>query len=549
MHAEVLIVPQGSSAPMGERKHIDATRPERLQRVCRAQQLPLPVLLLRLTTDAAIEETTDGYFQLRTVLILGLGNAADAIEILSIGYILAVYEDKEGTLTRAEQSVLAAAIFAGMFVGGICFGALSDQIGRRKSLLYSLLVNALFALLSSVSPNIYALIVFRIGGTVPAMFTLCSEHVPVNRRGFYVTIVASYWMVGSVFTAGLAWFMLGDADSHYSWRSFAAIVSMPAFVCWYLTYRYVPESAQYFARRRQFSDAEAIVNHIHLINGNGEGRGKDKNAFVHEATGLLSPFEGSATPDASYSTSIESDYHGMVRGASEKTLADTYRSLFDPILRTTTISLLMSWFCLSFGSYGLATWITVLFKRIGLSDPFANAFIYAAANLPGNLLSAFFMDKLGGRKILAMSMLLSAACAAGFAYVSAGDDEDVDTTTTVLIVLLASGFNAFSTSGWNAIDLMSAESFPTDVRTTGMGLLSASGRTGSVIAQFINGYLVGPPPHITLLLTVTATMMLLGSISSVLVRDYNGKTLPASVEAMRSGKEAKLTEFVRIDKH
>lgn len=81
----------------------------------------------------AIERTTDGYFQMRTVLyvarhlhmwlcilyqrangtcvcmhnrILGLGNAADAIEILSIGYILAVYEDKEGSLTRTQQSTL-----------------------------------------------------------------------------------------------------------------------------------------------------------------------------------------------------------------------------------------------------------------------------------------------------------------------------------------------------------------------------------------------------------------------------------------------------------
>lgn len=151
------------------------------------------------------------------------------------------------------------------------------------------------------------------------------------------------------------------------------------------------------------------------------------------------------------------------------------------------------------------------------------------------LYSAFLMDRLGGRKILAISMLLSAACAAGFAYVSSGGEVGVTATTTtaVLIVLLASGFNAFSTSGWNAIDLMSAESFPTDVRTTGMGLLSASGRTGSVVAQFINGYLVGPPPHITLLLAVTASMMLLGAMSSVLVRDYNGKTLPASVEQMR----------------
>lgn len=321
--------------------------------------------------------------------------------------------------------VLAAAIFAGMFVGGIFFGVLSDQIGRRRSLLYSLLINALFALLSSISPNIYALILFRtcagigasqalslttswglfynvgmtlnyppplamcvlgIGGTVPAMFTLCTEHVPVHRRGFYVTIVASYWMVGSIFTAGLAWLMLGDPNSPYSWRLFAAVVSIPAFVCWYLTYRFVPESAQYFARRRQFSDAEEVVNHIHFMNGS------TVNTAANEATGLLSPFE---TNSGFYPDIVEKSYAGNSTNSStksveqnemDKTLLESYRSLFDPILRVTTLSLLMSWFCLSFGSYGLATWITVLFKRIGLADPFANAFIYAAANLPGNLL-------------------------------------------------------------------------------------------------------------------------------------------------------------------
>lgn len=417
--------------------------------------------------------------------ILGLGNAADAIEILSIGYILAVYEDKEGTLTRAQQSTtlrcsisflpmqcsqtrltkpMRCCFFCFRCIGGgnfcwyVCgrhllrhperpnwppqeFAVLAARecafraavVGVAEYLcahrvsnvrwsrwvafsFFAVPVGRIHSHNLTTSPRFTAISTERmagIGGTVPAMFTLCSEHVPVNRRGFYVTIVASYWMVvgafplcltdnplaamclthicllflteyiqGSVFTAGLAWFMLGDPESHYSWRAFAAIVSLPAFICWFLTYRYVPESAQYFARRRQFSDAEDVVSQIHFINGNGMF-GSDRNA--HEATGLLSPFETSTnTQEPSqrfYSASVESDDE-----AEQKTLAESYRSLFAPILRVTTISLLLSWFCLSFGSYGLATWITVLFKRIGLSDPFANAFIYAAANLPGNLL-------------------------------------------------------------------------------------------------------------------------------------------------------------------
>ncbi|KAF4316447.1 hypothetical protein BBO99_00006170 [Phytophthora kernoviae] len=278
-------------------------------------------MLMRLQRlQLAIANTRDGFFQIRTVLILGLGNAADAIEILSIGYILAVYEDMEGVvLSRTQQT-----IFAGMLTGGLLFGSLSDQIGRRKSLLYSLMLNGVFALMSALAPNAYALITFR------------------------------------------------------------------------------------------------------------------------------------------------------------------------------------------------------------ASNPFANAFIYAAANLPGNIMTAVLMDRLGGRRILGISMLLSACCATGFAYANSS------AAGAAAIVLLASGFNAFSTAGWNAIDLMSAESFPTDVRTTGMGMLSAAGRAGSVVAQFVNGYLIGPPVHLTLLLSITAIMMLLGSASSVLVRDYSNKTLPESVEEMRA---------------
>ncbi|KUF64691.1 Solute carrier family 22 member 7 [Phytophthora nicotianae] len=388
----------------------------------------------------AIANISDGVFQLRAVLCVA---------------IIAMF-----------ACLLAAAIFAGMFTGGLLFGSLSDRIGRRKSLLYSLLLNGIFGLLSALSPNVYALIAFR----------TC---------------------------AGIA------------------IVSLPSFVCWMLTYKYVPESAQFFARRRLLTDAEMVVDTIKTTNG-------DAADHVTESSSLLSQHNTDASEVNGYTVVFGPSDPGI---QTERSSLSAYGILFDPVLRGTTISLLMSWFCLSFGSYGLATWITMLFKRIGLENPFANAFIYAAANLPGNIMTALLMDRLGGRRILAISMLLSAGCATGFAYANSS------ASGAAAIVLLASGFNAFSTAGWNAIDLMSAESFPTDVRTTGMGTLSAAGRAGSVAAQFVNGYLIGPPVHVTLLLAITASMMLLGTISSVLVRDYSNKALPESVEEMRRTHE------------
>lgn len=39
--------------------------------------------------------------------ILGLGNVADAVEILAIGYILTVYEDTEGKISPWESSEYA----------------------------------------------------------------------------------------------------------------------------------------------------------------------------------------------------------------------------------------------------------------------------------------------------------------------------------------------------------------------------------------------------------------------------------------------------------
>ena len=90
-----------------------------------------------------------------------------------------------------------------MLLGGFLSGVFCDKWGRRPVLLLNLAINGGAGICAAMSPSIYWLILFRmlaglgVGGTVTALFALCVEHVPSDARGFYVTVLCSFWMVVS----------------------------------------------------------------------------------------------------------------------------------------------------------------------------------------------------------------------------------------------------------------------------------------------------------------------------------------------------------------
>jgi len=188
--------------------------------------------------------------------------------------------------------------------------------------------------------------------------------------------------------------------------------------------------------------------------------------------------------------------------------------LFSGEHRVTTLIFMGIWFTLSFGSYGLSTWIAVLFTDVGIGNVYAATFIYACANLPGNLVSILYMDTLGRHTLLKYGMALAALSGLGFA---------IDTKDAAVVIFCAALFNAFSVAGWNALDCMTAEEFPTKCRTTAMGVIAAFGRLGAISAQFVNGSLQS---NIPVLLFVTSGCMFVGAyLSTLLGRDTTGKAL------------------------
>ncbi len=135
----------------------------------------------------------------------------------------------------------------------------------------------------------------------------------------------------------------------------------------------------------------------------------------------------------------------------------------------------------------------------------------AASNLPGNLLSALLMDRVGRKGILTGSLFAACAAAIGFRYA----------TTEATVVLAACLLNAVSTCSWNSLDCLSTESFPTGLRTTALGLLAAMGRLGSIAGQFVFGSLVDG--HTSELLILSGIVLGTGALASIALPKFEFK--------------------------
>lgn len=120
------------------------------------------------------------------------------------------------------------------------------------------------------------------------------------------------------------------------------------------------------------------------------------------------------------------------------------------------------------------------------------------------------------------SMALGAVLLLAFAGQVATDLTGKETPKVVLTVVTAALFNGCATASWNALDVMSSETFPTSVRSTVIGLQSSSGRVGAMVAQLVNAPLSAYPFR---LLVVAAITMVFGVIATGKLPDMKGKQL------------------------
>jgi len=107
---------------------------------------------LSMSMDDALSLAGVGAFQRRLLGIFGLVWAADAMQVLAVGFTAPSIAQEFGLLVP-EALQTGTAFFLGMLVGAWSFGRLADVVGRRRVLLLTVLLDAVVGLLSAFAPS------------------------------------------------------------------------------------------------------------------------------------------------------------------------------------------------------------------------------------------------------------------------------------------------------------------------------------------------------------------------------------------------------------
>jgi MFS transporter, AAHS family, benzoate transport protein len=178
--------------------------------------------------------------------------ALEGFDLVVLGVVLSpMLRDGVWGLTPNTGALISSVGLVGVMVGAITIGTITDIIGRRRTMLFTVTGFSVLTLLCAVAPDPWTFGVLRflaglgLGGVLPVAIALVNEYARVGRGGGATTVLMTGYHVGAVITALLGIVVIPALG----WRAMFVIGALPAIVLVPLIIRYLPESESFLQEK------------------------------------------------------------------------------------------------------------------------------------------------------------------------------------------------------------------------------------------------------------------------------------------------------------
>ena len=365
----------------------------------------------------------------------------DGLDTGIIGFVAPALLDDWG-ITKPQLAPVLSAALVGMSIGAIISGPLADKFGRKKVIVATTLLFAIFTIMCGLATSTQDLMIYRfitgigLGAAMPNISTIVSEYMPIKRRAFLTGIAGCGFMLGISCGGILSAFLLES----FGWAKVIIIGGViPIILAVFLMLK-LPESTQYLVKKNKTQQAQGILEKI-------QGHPFSDNVQFKLATAEAN------TSDESPVKQVLGKYFW---GSS------------------------MLWLCCFMSLlvfYLLTSWMPTILKTAGFST---QQFSLIAAMFPfggviGAVIMGWYMDKLNPTNVIRYAYLFAFILFIITGFVS---------SNFILFSISLFLIGALLVGAQSSLLPLSALFYPSTCRAVGVSWMHGIGRVGAIIGAF-----------------------------------------------------------------
>lgn len=405
--------------------------------------------------------------------------------LLSIIGVALVGMQLDLKLSSFHLSLAGASALIGIFFGGLFFGRITDIVGRQLMYTIDLIVLVVCSVLCAFVDTAWQIILLRfligvaIGADYPIATSLLAEWLPVKKRAAMLGSLVVAWFAGAT-VATFIGFGIAEYFGDGAWRWMLATSAVPGVIILLMRIG-TPESPRWLLSKGRTEEAKAVV----------------KRVYGPEAT-------------------IDS----IAEDESKIKLKAGFGTLLKGIYLRRIIFCGMFYLCAVTPVFAIYTFGPVILNAFGMHSGNISNVGYAVISLIfliGCIPALRMTETFGRRPLLLWSFFLMI-----IPFIALGYAPHAHVGFIIfwfaLYALVSGGPNILEWSYPN-------ELFPTDIRATAMGVVTAISRIGAAIGTFlmplsIDQYGIGQTMYFMAILTAVGFV-----ISLLLAPETKGKSL------------------------